>query len=598
MAINEKKEITIKGVAASPGVTHGQAFTFLQKELEVPTYEVAEKDRSREVLRFEQAIMETRKQINSIRTVIAEKLGEDEASIFDAHQLVLEDAALLDATIREVEETSLNIEHCFQEISNRYITAFANIDDEYIKERVADIRDVTRRLLGNLLGHSDLVEGKLTEKKIVVAEDLSPSDTASLGKNHLLGIATDRGSRTSHSVIMARSLEIPAVVGLHNISSLVHTDDILLIDGYNGIVIINPSEQSLYQYGQIEHERQTIKKVYKKESDLPAETRDGHKIAIRANIEGFEDTERLKGSGADGVGLFRTEGIYLSGINFPDEEQQYESYRKVVAALSPKLVIIRTLDLGGDKVRTLFTGGEISHLGSADLHEESNPFMGLRAIRFCLENPEIFKCQLRAILRAAAHGQVKLMYPMISSVAELRDANRLLDECKEELKNNDHEYNPDVELGIMIEIPSAASTVDILSEHCNFISIGTNDLIQYMLAVDRVNDSIAHLYEPNHPAVVRTIKNIIDVAHAKELSVAICGEMASDPIYTILLVGLGADELSVTTSFIPEIKYLIRQLNRSDVVKIAEDILKMGEPDEIYDTLRDFYHHLMGEGIK
>ena len=595
MSKDERKEITVKGVAASPGVSHGPVFTFLQKVLEVPTYEVAEKDRSREVSRFEQAIMETRKQIHSIRMVIAEKLGEDEASIFDAHQLVLEDAALLDATIRELEDTSLNIEHCFQDVSNRYINAFANINDEYIKERVSDILDVSRRLLGNLLGLSDLVEGKLTEKKVVVAEDLSPSDTASLEKSHLLGIATDRGSRTSHSVIMARSLDIPAVVGLHNITDLVHTDDILLIDGYNGIVIINPCEQNLYQYGQVEHERQSVQKIYKNESKLPAETRDGHKIAIRANIEGIEDTERLKGSGADGVGLFRTEGIYLSSNEFPDEEEQYESYRKVVAALNPRLVVIRTLDLGGDKVRSLFLGGEKSRFGSSDIHEESNPFMGLRAIRFCLENPDIFKSQLRAILRASAHGKVKLLYPMISGVPELRDANRLLEECKHELKESGHDFDSEIELGSMIEIPSAASIVDLLSEHCHFFSIGTNDLIQYMLAVDRVNDSIAHLYEPNHPAVVRTIKNVIDTAHDNGLPVSICGEMAGEPIYAILLVGLGADELSVTTSLIPEIKYLIRQLNKADVVKLADEVLEMGNTEEIYNTLRNYYQQLMGE---
>ena len=595
MAKDEKKEITIKGIAASPGVVHGPSFTFLQKELEVPTYEISEKDLSREVSRLDQAIMETRKQIHSIRVIIAEKLGEDEASIFDAHQLVLEDAALMDATVREVKVTNLNVEHCFKEVSNKYIDAFSNINDEYIKERVADIRDVTRRLMGNLLGHSDLIEGKLTQKKVVVAEDLSPSETASLEKGHLLGIATDKGSRTSHSVIMARSLGIPAVVGLHNISGFVHADDILLIDGYNGIVIINPSEQNLFLYGQIEYERQSIQKIYKNESNSPAKTRDGYNITIRANIEGIKDTEWLTESGGDGVGLFRTEGVYLSNNEFPSEEEQYESYRKVVSSLNPRLVIIRTLDLGGDKVRNLFFGGEKSRFSNSDIHEESNPFMGLRAIRFCLEHTDIFKKQLRAILRASAHGKVKLMYPMISGLPELLDANRLLEECKHELKERGHDFDSKIEVGSMIEIPSATSIVDLLSKHCHFFSIGTNDLIQYMLAVDRVNDSIAHLYEPNHPAVVRTIKKVINDAHDKGLPVSICGEMASDPIYAILLIGLGADELSVTTSLIPEIKYLIRKLKKADTIKLADEILKMENTKEIYNTLRNYYQQLMNE---
>ena len=584
----DKEEITLKGIPASPGVGHGPALVFLQKVLDIPSFEVSKDKRDREIERFEQALLETRRQISEISAEIRDKLGDEEASIFDAHLLVLEDKALIDDTIREVEESGLNIEYCLQQVCSRYIEAFQNIDDAYIKERVTDIKDVSHRLLSNLMGHTHFRIGNITEQTIIVSEDLTPSDTASIEKGRVLGLVTDSGSRTSHAVIMARSIEVPAVVGLKDATVQIQTGDILLIDGYDGIVIINPTKDSLYRYGKLKVERQSIQRVFDAEIFKPAQTRDGHKVELLANIEGFEDPEDLKKCGAAGVGLYRTEALFLRGNKFPDEEEQFEAYRLMVETFKPHPVIIRTLDLGGDK--TLGTG-LLEYL-------EDNPFMGFRAIRFCLENTDIFKTQLRAILRAGAYGNAKIMYPMISSHKELIEANQVLEEAKDELVAAGRDFDADIQVGSMIEVPSAAYTIDLLADHCQFFSIGTNDLIQYLLAVDRVNDRIAHLYEPNHPAVMRTLKSIIDAAHSKGIPVGVCGEIAGDPLYAVLLFGMGVDDLSVTPIALPEIKFMVRNLNMKDAEKLAETVLGLDDPISIYDQLREFYSHHVGAEIR
>ncbi len=588
MAPPEKEEIILKGIPASPGVGHGPALVFLQKALDIPSYEVSEDKRGHEIERFEQALLETREQISEISAEIRDKLGEEEASIFDAHLLVLEDKALIDDTIREVEESGLNIEYCLQQVCSRYIEAFQNIDDSYIKERVTDIKDVSHRLLANLMGHTHFRIGNITEQTIIVSEDLTPSDTASIEKGKVLGLVTDAGSRTSHAVIMARSIEVPAVVALKDATVQIKTGDILLIDGYDGIVIINPTKDSLFRYGKLKVERQSIQRVFDAEIFKSAQTRDGHKVKLMANIEGFEDPENLKKCGADGVGLYRTEALFLRGDKFPEEEEQFEAYRLMVETFKPHPVIIRTLDLGGDKT-----------LGSGLLeYLEDNPFMGFRAIRYCLENTEVFKIQLRAILRAGAYGNAKIMYPMISSHKELIEANQVLEEAKDELVADGREFDADLQVGSMIEVPSAAYTIDLLADHCQFFSIGTNDLIQYLLAVDRVNDRIAHLYEPNHPAVMRTLKSIIDAAHSKGIPVGVCGEIAGDPLYAILLFGMGVDDLSVTPIALPEIKFMVRNLNMKDAEKLAETVLGLDDPISIYDELREFYSHHIGAEIR
>ncbi|MGF1449553.1 MAG: phosphoenolpyruvate--protein phosphotransferase [Opitutales bacterium] len=585
MAGDEKTaELSLQGIAASPGVAHGPAFVFLQKELEIPVYQVGPASRQRETQRFEDALTITRTQITAVRAEVAKKLGEDEAQIFDAHLMVLEDRALIEETIREQEETKFNIEYCFHSVSRRYIEAFGQLDDEYIKERVTDIRDVAKRVLQNLMGRAHEGFASLTEEKVLVSEDLSPSDTADLEKAKIFGVVTDAGSKTSHAVIMARSLQVPAVVGLHDATRRIDNDDYLLVDGYDGVVIVNPGEQTLFRYGQLRKERQTIQRIFESSLEHATETRDGVKLGLVANIGGPEDLPEVKRRRAEGIGLFRTESLFIRSESFPSEEEQYAVYREVAEAMHPHTVIIRTLDLGGDK--------RMSGFFFAD--DEENPFMGFRAIRFCLEHQEVFRDQLRAILRAATVGNVKLMYPMIGSVVELRQANAVLEDARRELEARGERFATKVEVGSMIEIPSAAVIADLLARECDFFSIGTNDLIQYMLAVDRVNDRIAHLYEPNHPAVLRVIQQVIDVARRAEIPVGICGEMAADPIYVPLLFGMGAHDLSITPGSLPEVKYLVRQMQMSDARALAQQVLEQDEPHEVFRLLKEFYQAQVG----
>lgn len=574
----------LRGVAASPGVAHGHAFVLLQKELEIPLYQISDERVEREIARFENARNIARNQIAQVRAEVSNRLGEDEARIFDAHMMVLEDKALIDETIAEIRETRVNVEYCFKQVTNRFIEAFSSMNDEYLKERVTDIDDVAKRLLRVLLGQGGENLMGLIAERIIVSENISPSEAAGLEKGRVLGVVTDSGSRTSHAVIMARSLNVPAVVGLHDASSHIGNEDYLLIDGYDGIVVINPTEDTLYRYGQLKDERQTIQSIFDREATLPAATLDGQSVSVGANVGGVEDCKTALSFGAQGVGLYRTEALFMRGDDFPDEQTQYEAYAAVVGAFNPQPVIIRTLDLGGDK--------QISALAPY-IGREDNPFMGFRAIRFCLEHGEIFKEQLRAILRASAHGKVRIMYPMICSVAELIEANALLEEAKEELRARNEAFDEAIEVGTMIEIPAAITIADLLAKHCQFFSIGTNDLIQYLLAVDRVNDRIAHLYDPAHPAVVRALAKIIHTANTEGVPIGVCGEMAADPLFAPLLLGLGANAISASASALPELKYLIRHMKMSEAKQIAEQVVLESEPERIRAILNDFYEKNM-----
>ncbi|MGA2052010.1 MAG: phosphoenolpyruvate--protein phosphotransferase [Opitutales bacterium] len=586
MAQNPSKpEIVLQGVAASPGVAHGEAFVFLQKELEIPVYQVEAKQRKAEIARFEGAIALTRAQIGKLRAEVAERLGEQEAQIFDAHLLVLEDNALIDETISELNETGYNIDYCFHSVAKRFIEAFGKIDDEYLKERVTDIRDVTRRVLLNLLGHSSVTLARLGGQRVIVSEDLSPSDTASFDKGSVLGLVTNVGSSTSHAVIMARSLQVPAVVGLNDVTTRIDNGDHVLVDGYEGLVIVNPTDQTLFRYGKIQERRRDIRKVIEAVIPLPCETTNGERVPLLANIGGPEDIEEVRKFNAEGVGLYRTESLFIRRDKFPGEEEQFEAYKQVAETLRPKVVTIRTLDLGGDK-RT-----SAMHF----TQNEENPFMGFRAIRFCLEHRDIFREQLRAILRASAYGKVKIMYPMISGLNELIQANLVLEEAKRELRAKQIAFDNAIEVGSMIEIPSAAWTADQLAVHCSFFSIGTNDLIQYMLAVDRVNDRVAHLYEPAHPAVLRAIQNVIEAARPHGLKVSICGEMGGDPLFAPLLIGLGASELSITPAGLPEVKYLLRSTSLAELRALTATVLQQSDPKNTQKLLRRFYTEHMGE---
>ncbi len=584
MDSNAQSEVVIQGIAASKGIAYGQAFLYLQSELEIPRYTVDPDKRIAEIARFEHALVVTRQQISRIQVQVTKNLSEEEALIFDAHQMVLEDQALIGETIRDFEKSGLNIETCFNTIAERYIKAFSEIDDEYLRERAADIKDVTKRVLHVLLGQAATSLTELVDKRIIVAYDISPSEAAGIDRSAALGMLTDVGSRTSHAVIVARSMKIPAVVGTRDLTKRIKNGDWLMVDGYDGLIIVNPTEQTLFRYGKIQKAKQSFESRLMSVNDLAAETLDGVTITLRANIEKPDEVALVKQYRADGVGLYRTEFLFLTAMKLPTEEQQYAAYREIVAALAPATVTIRTLDVGGDKPLP----GDPHLIGP-----EANPFMGLRAIRMCLENPELFKTQLRAILRASAHGKVDLMYPMISGTEELDRAGVILAEVKAELKQRGQAYDESLRVGAMIEIPSAAIIGDLLAEKCDFFSVGTNDLIQYLIAIDRGNNRIAHLYDPSHPAVVRTLKQIVDAGHARKLKVSVCGEMAGDSFYVPLLLGLGFDELSMTPTLLPSVKYLIRAMKLSDAKKLAKEAVAQADPKKTHALLEAFYNERM-----
>jgi phosphotransferase system enzyme I (PtsI) len=579
MEPRSQNEVLITGISASQGIAYGPIFLYIQSDVEIPSYEVDLAKRIDEIARFEHALLVTRQQIQKIQDEVEKNLGPDEARIFDAHLLVLEDQALITETIRDFEATGVNVETCFNNVSQRYIKAFDEIDDEYLRERAGDIRDVAQRVLQNLLGQAGQNLSKLADKRVVIANDITPSDAATIDRRQAIAIVTDSGSKTSHAVIVARSMKVPAVVATRDLSKRIKSGDWALVDGYEGIVILNPDEQTLFRYGKIQLQKRNFEQRLMEATRLPAVTLDGATITLRANIEKTDEIGMVKEYLADGVGLFRSEFLFLHSNLVPSEAEQYSTYKTAVEALAPAPVVIRTLDLGGDKPMA----------GNPELFpQESNPFLGFRAIRFCLEHRDLFKDQLRAILRASAHGKVKLMYPMISGSEELARANAVLEECRVELRAKGMAFDEKMPVGVMIEIPSAAYISDILAKQCNFFSIGTNDLIQYMLAVDRVNDRIAHLYEPTHPAILRTIKKVVDEAHKQKIAVSVCGEMAGDPVYAPLLLGLGVDELSMSPSLLPAVKFLIRAMKLEDARKLTEQALKMDSPKEIYALFDNF----------
>jgi phosphoenolpyruvate-protein phosphotransferase (PTS system enzyme I) len=564
------EEVRFQGIGVAPGIARGVVFIHHPDDEEPPKRRVEDFEVAKEIVRFESALIATRAQILEMQQRIAEAIGAKDASIFDAHLLVVEDRTLIDEVLRNLEREKFNVEFIFAEVANRYARTLSEIDDPYLRERAFDIHDVTRRVIRNLLGRSTKTMGNIDLPQIVVAHNITPSDTATLNRQLVLGFATDVGSRTSHTAIMARSLSIPAVVGLKDISQRLNPGQHVLLDGTNGIVILNPTDQTLWEYGEIEIKLEHVEEVLTSLRDTSSTTADGRHVILSANIELPEDVPMVVAAGAEGIGLYRTEFFFLNKNDLPSEEEQYAAYHAVAQAILPQGVIIRTLDLGGDKF--------LSH---SHLPTEINPFLGCRAIRFCLERPDIFKVQLRAILRVSALGNVRIMFPMISGLSELRQAKEILESCKAELRDEGIPFMEGIELGIMIEVPSAALVAEALAREVSFFSIGTNDLIQYTIAVDRVNERIAHLYEPTHPAIIRLIEMTVAAAHAQGIWVGVCGEMAGEITLTPLLLALGVDELSVSAGLVPRVKRAVQSLDTKECTRLLEETRGLASATDI-----------------
>jgi len=567
----------LKGIAASPGIVIGRAFLLEEEEFYISKRTIEPADIKQEIIRFRKALAETKEEMDGIRQRVLKQLGKRHVRLFDAYLLILDDPILRNDVIRMVMEQRVNAEYALQMVIDKITKTFNIIDDGYLRDRSMDILDVGKRVLKHLLGRERQELASLPSPVIVVAHNLTPADTIAMRKENVIGFATDIGGRTSHTAIMAQSLEIPAVVGLKNITKKVTPGDTIIVDGIEGIVIIDPDSLTVENY-----ERQKIKftdaeEALKKLTDLPAVTADEYTVELQANIEVPEEIPSVHAHGATGIGLFRTEYIYLNRVDLPSEEEQYQQYVSVARKMIPYPVVIRTMDLGADRF-----------VGEFGISSERNPFMGLRAIRLCFRYPDVFKTQLRAILRASVEGNLKIMYPMICCVEELRHANELLEEVKNELREEKNPFNENMEVGVMIETPSSALIADILAREAGFLSIGTNDLIQYTLAVDRVNENVTHLYKPLHLSILRLVKRVIDAGHKEGKRVGMCGEMAADPSFTKILLGMGLDEFSMSPLSIPKIKKIIRSTNLTRARELANEVLATREQEEVSKIIERF----------
>jgi phosphotransferase system enzyme I (PtsI) len=574
-----------RGTPASPGVVIGDVFLLNRESIEVTEEKIPENEVAREILKFKEALNDTKQETLKIKEKVSKRIDPDHARIFDVQIMIAEDELINNAVIEKIKQSRTNAEFAYKTVIEQTIQAISSAKDEYLREKITDINAVANKLIYNLLGIKHLTIESIDSPVILVAKSLSPGDVVHMKKESILGFATDMGGGTSHVALLAKSMGIPAVVGLKNFFDQVQDKQNIILDGIKGEVIVCPDEQTLKEY------QKRRKYILQKTADLvelkslPAQTKDGRRIELSANIELPSDTDSALEYGAEGIGLFRTEYLYITRAGFPTEEEQYKAYGEVAEKIYPKSVILRTFDLGGDKFDR--------HTG--DLYE-TNPFLGWRAIRACLDLPEMFKVQLRAMLKASAKKNVKIMFPMVSGLGELQKAKAILNEAMEDLRRKKIPYDEKIKTGIMVEIPSAALSADSLAKECDFFSIGTNDLIQYTLAVDRGNEKIAHLYQGFHPAVLKLIKESIDAAHKNGIWVGLCGEMAADPLAAVLLVGMGVDELSTSAMAIPEIKKIIRSIKFEEAKKHAEDVLELSTIDEIKKLLMEDYAKRFGKG--
>ena len=558
------------GIAGSEGTATGKAYVFRNQQTEVVKQTVAGDAIHTELEKLNEGIELSSGQLIRLKDKVLKEFDESKAQIFDAHRMMLEDPELLNAVKDEIMQNSASAAYAVKKVTDTYLAIFEDIEDDYMRERAADLKDVSNRLIKNILGISSWDLASINRPVIIVAHDLAPSDTAMLNKEYVLGFTTDVGGRTSHTAIMARSLGIPAVLGIGDISSKVQDGDDLIIDGFEGKLIVNPDEQQIAEYEMKMNQYQEKRRKLEASAFLPATTTDGKRIEVFCNIGTPDDILAGDVNGGEGVGLFRTEFLYMNKHSLPDEEEQYQQYRRAAELLKGKPLIIRTLDIGGDK-----------NLPYLPIPEEMNPFLGWRAIRICLERHDIFKTQLRAILRASCHGNILIMFPMVSGVSEVREAKKVLEEAKEELRMIQADFDDNIKVGIMVEIPSAAITADIIAKEVDFFSIGTNDLCQYAIAVDRMNPKVSGLYQPLHPGILRLIKNVIDASHNEGKITGMCGEMAGTEEACLILLGLGLDEFSMSASSIPAIKDIIRSVSQEQAREIANRALELDTPEEV-----------------
>ncbi len=567
-----------KGIIASPGIRIGKAIVFHGDEVKIPKYHISETKLEVEIERFDEALAKTKNEILEIQNKIANDKYSDLAEIFSTHIMALEDPLFIERARKRIRLDKKNAEWVINDISIELINSLSRIDDEYLKERIIDISDINKRLIANLQQKKKMNLSEIREDGILFAADLTPSETAVLNRQHVLAFVTDHGGKTSHTAIMARSMDIPAIVGMDDITSYVKSGDMVIVDAIHGEIIINPSDDEIHEYEKYQHDIDELEIELSKLTNLPAQTLDNIEIFIYGNIEIPDEMNIIKTHGAQGIGLFRSEFLFLDKT-LPEEESQYCQYRKVVEFFNPAPVTIRSLDIGGDKL-----------YGFMKTQHEMNPFLGCRSIRFSLKNPDIFRTQLRAILRASAHGNVKIMYPMISTLDELLQAKKITHDIMKELESEGIPFNKNIEIGIMIEVPSAVIAGDIFAEHVDFFSVGTNDLVQYILAVDRVNERVADIYNPLDISVLRYLKFISDIAKFNSTAISICGEIAGEPRFTMLLLGLGFRELSMSSKYMYQIKRIIRSVTIEECEILANNLLSMKRTDEIEHALMDVMH--------
>lgn len=575
MVSEKNKNRMFHGIGASPGIVIGEARVADRSRVVVVEKPIAAEEIPAEIGRFHAALAKAREDLNDLKEQISASRGTEHLYVIDTHLMILDDSMLTSETIACIDREKINAEGALKRTLRKFKEFFEGIEDEYLRERCNDVETVIERVLRNMLGKRQELLTEKDGRVIIVAHDLSPADILQIEKGKVIGFVTDLGGKTSHTAIVSRSLEIPAVVGLERITAEVADGEPIILDGAKGLVIVNPDEETFRDYLQHKQYYEYRERELLKLKDLPAQTLDGHRILLKGNVEFVEEVPSIRKHGGEGIGLYRTEILFMGRARVPDEEEQYRAYAEVVKQMAPFPVTIRTLDVGGDKF-----------VNDLNLEDELNPALGLRAIRLSLRCPELFKTQLRAILRASIHGNVKIFFPMISGVGEIRAAKELLEESKDELRRASIPFDEKIEIGIMIETPSAVLIADLLAREVDFFSVGTNDLIQYSLAIDRTNEHLSHLYEPLHPAVLRSLKYVAEAAHAAGIPVCMCGEMAGEPDYLPILLGLGFDELSMNAVSIPKVKRILRRCSLREAQELAAQVLSFPTANEVESYLQ------------